>query len=221
MRAGSAPLEGMVRHRSGLICFVAVLVFVAICVLAQVLRPDLDWRKDPLSHYLTGHYGGWVRGAYYQLSMALALLGVGLYAALRPHARRLAPLVLLVVAGIALWITAISETDLPLLDRDQESDLHQVAALITFASVTIAMMLQSWRFYYDATWRPHFGRAFPLAVVAFIALVIYANWHGAPVGLRQKTVIALILLWLGHAAWWLRCKQLARLQAGGAMPPAE
>jgi hypothetical protein len=121
MRARSPLLEGIVRHRSGLICFVSVALFATICLLAQWLRPDLDWRHAPLSNYLKGHYGGWVRGAYYVLSMALVLLGVGLYAALRPHARRLAPLLLLVVAGVALVVHRDSETDLPFLTTTRKA----------------------------------------------------------------------------------------------------
>ena len=68
-------------------------------------------------------------------------------------------------------------------------------------------MLQSWRFHYDATWRRYFGLAFPLAVASFLALAVYAFWQEPPEGLRQKTVIVLIVSWLGSAAWWLRCQQ--------------
>ncbi len=214
-------LEGIVRRRSGLLCFAAVLLFATICLLAQWMRPDLDWRNDPLSNYLKGHYGGWVRGAYYVLSMALILLGAGLYGALRPHARSAAPVLLLVVAGVGLWATAITENDLPYFTHDQENLLHRIAALTTFLSVTSAMMLQSWRFHYDDRWRRHFGLAFPLAVAAFIALWIYAYWHGAPEGLRQKTVITLILMWLGSAAWWLRSQQLQAMQAVPVRPPPD
>lgn len=213
---GGIVLEGIVRHRSGLICLVSVVLFATICLLAQWLRPDLDWRHAPLSNYLKGHYGGWVRGAYYVLSMALVLLGAGLYGALRPHARSAAPMLLLVVAGVGLWATAITETDLPRLTHGQENLLHKLAALTTFVSVTTAMMLQSWRFHYDATWRRHFGLAFPLAVASFIALLVYGFWHEPPEGLRQKSVIVLIVLWLGFAAWWLRCQQLSMTQAVGA-----
>jgi hypothetical protein len=213
-------LDGIVRHRSGLICLVAVLVFLSTCIVLQWLRTDLDWRQDPLSAYLKGPYGGWLRLAYYSLSMALILLGAGLYRVLQPQARSAVPAVLLALAGIALALTAISETDLPLLDHDQENQLHRLAAMTTFLSVTSAMVLQSWRFHYDAIWRVHVALALPLAVASFIALWIYAYWHGMPEGLRQKTVISMILLWLGIAAWWLRHEQLVRLQPVVETPPA-
>ena len=199
-------------RRSGLICFVVVIAFATTCALMQWLRTDLDWHDAPLSAYLKGAYGGWVRAAYYGLSLALMLLGVGLYRALRPQARSVAPVLLLALAGIALAITAITETDLPHLDHEMENRLHRVAALTTFLSVTTAMLLQSWHFRGDAAWRRYFGLAFTLAVASLILLWRYAFWDGLPEGLAQKPVIAMILLWLGFAAWWLQCAQLALAQ---------
>lgn len=195
-------------RRSGLICFVVVVAFATTCALMQWLRTDLDWRDAPLSSYLKGSYGIWVRAAYYGLSLALMLLGVGLYKALRPQARSVAPVLLLVMAGIALAITAITETDLPYLDHDMENRLHRAAALTTFLSVITAMMLQSWYFRGDAAWRRFFGLAFTLAVASFLLLWRYAFWDGLPEGLAQKPVIATILLWLGFAAWRLQREQL-------------
>ncbi|MGO4222447.1 DUF998 domain-containing protein [Lysobacter sp. TAF61] len=217
--ARSGFLDGVVRHRSGLICLVAVLVFLATCLVLQWLRTDLDWRHDPLSAYLKGPYGGWLRMAYYTLSAALVLLGAGLYRNLQPQARSAVPVFLLTVAGVALAVTAISETDLPGLDHGQENQLHRIAALTTFLCVTLAMMVQSWRFHYDQAWRVHVAWALPWAVATFIALWIYALWHGLPEGLRQKTVISMILLWLGFAASWLRQEQRVRLQPVQERPP--
>lgn len=211
----------VVRRRSGLICLVAVVAFLLTCVVLQWLRTDLDWRQDPLSAYLKGPYGGWLRMAYYGLSMALILLGAGLYRALQPPARSALPALLLTIAGVALAITAISETDLPRLDHDQENVLHRIAAMITFLSVTLAMVLQSWRFHYDAIWRARVTLALPLAVATFLALWFYAYGHGMTEALRQKTVISMILLWLGFAASWLRQEQLARLQPVPQAPPPE
>src|SRR5262245_2782027 len=137
------------------------------------------------------------------------LLGAGLYRTLVPQARSAVPKWLLVVAGVALTITAITETNLPYLDHRAENQLHRLAAMTTFLSVTIAMMLQSWRFHSDDRWRVHFSLAFPLAVASFVWLWIYAYWKGVPEGLVQKSLICMILFWLGSAAWWLRGQQLA------------
>lgn len=218
VRASSARFRRAVIRHSGLIALVAVIVFVSTCALMQWLRTDLTWWDAPLSYYLKGEYGEWVRAAYYGLSVALMLLGEGLYRALRPHARSVLPALLLWLAGIALAVTAITETDLPYLDHEMENQLHRVAALTTFLSVTTAMMLQSWHFRGDAAWRQYFGVAFPLAVASFIALAVYAFWRDAPEGLAQKTVIAMILLWLGFAARWLQREQLAAAQVTDDRP---
>ncbi len=205
--ASSPFLDHAVRHRSGLICLVAVLTFVAVCVAMQWVRTDLDWWHDPLSAYLKGPHSAWVQAAYYGLSLGLILLGAGLYGALRPQARRAAPVLLLAVAGIGLALTAVTEFDLPYLAHAQESRLHKLAALGTFLNVTLGMLLQSWRFRDDAAWRQYFALAFCLAVACFIALSIYAFGRDLPRGFAQKSVIAMILLWLGFAAAWLRRAQ--------------
>lgn len=82
--------------------------------------------------------------------------------------------------------------------------VHGIAAMTTFLCVTVAMLLQAWCLRGDPRWRASFGFAFGLALVAFAALWIHALVHALPRGLAQKSVIALILLWLGWAALALR-----------------
>jgi len=79
--------------------------------------------------------------------------------------------------------------------------LHGIAAETTFLCVTVAMVLQSlW-------WRrdPGFARGrlarIVLATAAFVMLWVHALLHIGSAGLMQKTLIALILAWLGLAAW--------------------
>jgi hypothetical protein len=215
MQHGARVSRGFIALHSGLICFVSVLVFVSSCVLLQWLRSDLDWRMAPMSSYLKGPYGAWLRLAYYGLGVGLVLLGHGLHRTLRQPLRSPLPMRLLAVAGVALVVTAVTETNLPGLTRSQELVLHQLAALVTFVSVTVAMLLESWRFQDHAAWRPYYRVAFPWAVASFVALAGYACGRGMPAslelpeGLFQKIVITMIMLWLGFAAWRLRCAQLA------------
>src|SRR6478672_1261129 len=116
---GLRASRGFLVVHSGLISLVFVLAFVTACVALQWLRTDLDWRLAPMSSYLKGPYGGWLRLAYYGLGAGLALLGQGLFHAVQPARNRL-PTRLLALGGIALVITAITETDLPYLVRSQE-----------------------------------------------------------------------------------------------------
>lgn len=181
-----------------------VAAFAIVCGVVQFVRDDLDWIVAPLSYYLVGPYGMAVIAAYLALSIALILLGLGFRAILAAPARSGLPAALFVVAGIALALTALSEPA-KLGDHPMEWEaVHRFAAMTTFLCVTVAMMLQSFWLRFDPAWRGRFAFAFTLAAAAFIALWTYALVHTLPHGLAQKTVIALILIWLGWASLALR-----------------
>lgn len=190
-----------------------VLLFAAICTLAQFLRTDLDWLQTPLSFYLLDPHGLWVRAGYFALALALVALGCGWYLELSPQARSAAPLLLFVCAGVALAVTAVAETGRRGQPATLETLVHGLAAQAAFLCVTTAMLLQAWRLRADPRWRRRFATAFALAVVAFIGLWVHALWREAPRGLSQKIEIGLILLWLGVAAQRLR-KGAGRAERG-------
>ena len=84
MQHGMHASRGFLAMHAGLICLAAVLLFVASGMLLQWVRHDLDWRLAPMSSYLRGPYGGWLRLAYYGLGLGLVLLGQGLHRTLQP-----------------------------------------------------------------------------------------------------------------------------------------
>lgn len=181
-----------------------VAAFVLICGAAQFLRSDLDWIAAPLSYYLVGPFGAAVVAAYLALSTGLIALGFAFRFALVPSARSGAPVLLFVVAGLALALTALSEPAKSYGHPAEWEAVHRLAAMTTFLCVTVAMLLQSFWLRYDPQWRARFPFAFTLAAFAFVALWIYALLHLFPSGISQKTVIALILAWLGWASSRLR-----------------
>jgi hypothetical protein len=182
---------------------IGVAVFVVVCTAAQFLRSDLDWTQAPLSFYLVGP-GGWiVKVAYVALSVSLVGIGTGFHRSLDATLRDRAPLLLFVISGIALTVTAISDTATKHGDASLHARIHLLAAGMTFVCVTTAMLLQSLRLREDARWRPSFAFAIVFAVAAIAALWIYALGHVLPTGLMQKIVIVLILAWLGWAAFAL------------------
>ncbi len=187
----------------GVIALIGVAVFAVLCGAAQFLRTDYNPLGMPLSFYVIGPYGGMVEAAFYVLAPGLAALGIGWYRALAPHARSAAPLLLFVVAGIALCVTAAEFTDVPGHPPTLHGHIHVIAAGVTFICVTVAMLLQSWRLRFDPRWRDRFRSAFVLAAITFVALWVYALVKPVPRGVGEKVVIALILLWLWRAAWWL------------------
>ncbi len=196
-RAGdSAPTV----RRLATAALIGLSVFVLVCTAVQFLRPDLDWRHAPMSFYLLGPYGIWLQAAYCALGGALVLLAAGYYRALQPQARSAAPVLLFVMAGLALCVTAIADSNLPQREPTLQGWLHGTAAQAAFLCVTTAMLLQSWRMRADARWRSRFAPAFLLAAAAFVAIWVLAVWRDAPRGLAQKAVIALIVWWLAMTA---------------------
>jgi hypothetical protein len=202
MREQHRHLDSVTRTL-GAVSLIGVFAFGVICLAAQFLRTDFDWSRVPLSFYVLGPYGGTVEASYFALAPGIAALGLGWYRALDRNARSAAPLLLFVIAAIALCVTAAEFTDIPGRSPTLHGHVHLVAAFITFVSITVAMLLQSWRLRADPYWQRRFRPAFALAALTFAALWIYALLKPIPRGLGEKAVIALILLWLWRAGWWL------------------
>jgi hypothetical protein len=185
----------------GAIALLGVATFASVCTAVQFLRTDYNWLGVPLSFYVIGPYGSMVEVGYFALAPGLAALGIAWYLALDPKVRSIAPVLLFILSAVALGGTATEITDVPGGPHTLHGHIHVLAAVITFLSVTIAMLLQSWCLRGDRRWRKDFPFAFVLAVVAFIALWADALIKAIPRGLGEKVVIALILLWLWRAAW--------------------
>lgn len=186
------------------LALVAFAVFALTALATQFLRTDLDWYGVPLSFYLIGPYGDWLKASYVALAGGTFVVGVGLYRALEPTARSAAPLLLFALAAAGIVVTALAHTDLPRADPTFDGYVHGNAARTAFLCVTGAMLLQSWRFRLDAAWRSRFLPAFSLASLAFVLLWVHTLWRASPRGAGQKIVIALVVAWLVLAAVWLR-----------------
>src|SRR5699024_7522169 len=100
-------------------------------------RRDLDWIDVPLSFYLIGPGGMWLRAAYFVMAASLAMLGIGLYRALAVPARSTAPLLLFIVSALALCIVAVEETNTWAHPDTFHGFVHGVAAQATFLCVTV------------------------------------------------------------------------------------
>jgi hypothetical protein len=192
--------------RLGKIAFAGVMAFVMVCGIAQFLRADLDWIRAPLSFYLIGPGGWWVKAAYLALSASLVAIGTGYGKTPVTVDRALLPSVLFWVSAVSLAITALSDTATHRGEVSLHSKIHAAAAAVTFTCVTTAMLLQSWRLRIDPVRSDRFRPMLLLAATAFIALWLYALTHLLPKGLMQKIVIGLIIAWLGLAALMLHEK---------------
>lgn len=200
----ASPSSQALIRRIGTAAWWGLLLFVAMAVLVQWRRRDLDWIDAPLSFYLLGAGGHWLQAAYFVLAATLGLLGWGCFLALPAAKRSTAPWLLFACAGIGLVVTALAHSNLPGHPPTFEGWLHGLAAQSTFLCVTVATLLQSWRLRAAPHGRSRFAAAFALALAGFAGMWIDALWHGMPRGLEQRIVIALILAWLLLTAAWLR-----------------
>jgi hypothetical protein len=188
--------------RSGLLALAAVFHFLLAAVAVQFLRPEYDPWQAPLSLYLSGDWGMWLRTAYYGLALGVAVLALHLYRGLLPPARYTLVPVLLVAGAAALAATATWPGPAPGHPVDELGMLvHRISAMAAFLLVGSGMLLQSAVLHRDPRWRGVAPLALVLAVLAFAGLWAHALWRELPRGASQKAVVALYLAWLGLCAW--------------------
>ncbi|VXB23973.1 conserved membrane hypothetical protein [Luteimonas sp. 9C] len=170
--------------------------FIAAAVALHGLRPDLDPVASQMSLYLIGPWGPLLQVAYVALGIGMVTLAWALREAHAPPARSAAALLLFVLAGTSLSVTAYAWMDMPGVDRSLEGLIHGVSAQGAFLFATTGMVVQALGCLRDPAWRRTARWALPLALLCFASVWGLAVWHDAPRGLAQKTVIVLILGWM-------------------------
>ena len=181
-----------------------VAVFALICGGAQFWRHDLDPIAVPLSFYLIGPGGEYVRLAYYLISAGLLGFALGSYRATAPALRSRLASTLFAGAGVALPIVALTELFAGTSHEGQARLIHLLAAQATFLWLSFGMLLL------NARWRrdPLLGTGSLTGwIVAWVATAVLWSQvfvRNLPHGLMQKLTIALILIWLAWAARQVR-----------------
>ncbi|HEV2110622.1 MAG TPA: DUF998 domain-containing protein [Gammaproteobacteria bacterium] len=188
----------------GVVAMLGLAYFFISSLVLQFVRSDYDWVNAPLSFYLVGPDSPWLIVGFFALAMGVFCVTVGLQLALETASLRRTSLALFLVDSVAICVVALVHTDTPGGNGPTTHGVvHYIAATIAFLSVTLGMLAQSWRFRSDRHWQRHFRRAFPLAVVTFAGLWLYALWRELPRGAAEKAVILLIVLWLMLVSRWL------------------
>ncbi len=188
----------------GVVAMLGLGYFFGSSLALQFLRPDYDWVTSPLSFYLVGPDSPWLIAGFFTLALGVACVGLGLHRGLESPQLQRTALALFLVDSAAICVVALVQTDTPGgHGPTPHGVVHYIAATISFLSVTLGMLAQSWRFRADLHWRPHFLKAFVLAVVTFVALLLYGLWRELPRGAAEKAVILLIVLWLMLVSRWL------------------
>lgn len=177
----------------------AVIAFIAVCTAAQFWRTDLDWVAIPLSTYLFGPGGAYVRAVYYLMSIALLCFARASYVATASAQRTALGSTLFAAAGVILPVVAITELFRGTPYAELAHVTHKVAAPATFLWLSFGMLLLSSRWRRDLRLKEGSLFGIVLAWVATFVLWFQVLVHGLPNGLMEKLAIALILLWLGWA----------------------
>ena len=181
-----------------------VAIFALVCGGAQFWRHDLDPIAVPLSIYLTGPGGEYVRLAYYLISAGLLGFALGSYRATAPALRSRLASTLFAGAGVTLPLVALTELFAGTPHEDQARLLHGLAAQATFLWLSFGMLLLSARWRRDPHLSTGIAPGWILAWLATIVLWLQVFLRDLPHGLMQKLTIALILLWLAWAARHVR-----------------
>jgi hypothetical protein len=203
IRHGSARREDTLVLALGIIALVGFATISVICLLVQFLRTDLNWITTSMSLYVAGPYGAWVQASLFAPAPGIAALGIGWYRSLNRDARSMIPVVLFVVAAVALCVLAAYTADATAKPVTLHGLIHQWATFGTFVCITTAMLVQSWLIRRDPRCRGRCPAALTIAAIAVVYFWIYALVKPIPRGLGEKVVIGLVLLWLWRAAWWL------------------
>ncbi|WP_158544985.1 DUF998 domain-containing protein [Dyella monticola] len=196
MHQGTSPAIRPAAHLMTL----AVIAFATVCGAAQFWRTDLNPIAVPLSIYLTGPGGAYVRMTYYLMGVALIFFAVGSYRATAAPLRSGLALVLFTVPGLLLPVVAATELFKGTPYESLCALIHGLAAQCTFLTLSFGMLLLSSRWRRDLRLRAGRHLGAPLAWLATAVLWLQAFVHTLPHGLMQKLLIALILLWLAWAA---------------------
>lgn len=197
-RPHHAPLQ---RLSIALLC-AAVVAFALTAGTLQFTRIDLDPIAMPLSTYLRGPGGFWLRDAYDLMAASLAVFALAGYRAMARASRSVLASVLFLAAALALPVVAYTVLFENTAQENLARLVHGLAAQATFLCLVMGMLLWSAR--WQRAERTNARRAgIVLAWLAFVQMWVLALGKDLPPGLTQKLLIVLILLWLGWAAWQL------------------
>jgi hypothetical protein len=179
---------------------IAVIVFSGVCAAAQFWRTDLNFIRTPLSTYLRGPGGVYVRSVYYLMAAALLAFAWAIYEATLRTRRSVLASLLFAGAGLILPIVAASElfSDTPY--HALAKIVHRSTTLATFHWLSFGMVLLSSRWLRDQRMKEGSRFGLALAWLATVVLWFQVLISVFPNGLMEKLAIALILIWLGWAS---------------------
>ncbi|HTX68289.1 MAG TPA: DUF998 domain-containing protein [Thermoleophilia bacterium] len=185
----------------GALAVLGVLYFFAAVSVGESLQPMYDPVTRTISELAVGRYGWLQVSAFVALGLSLWALPAGMWRRVRATVSSRLGLVLLVVCGASSFVAAAFPTDLRgAVVATVSGDVHEVAASVGYACLISAMLLFSWHFRRDHSWR-HFHPVSTALTVTGLAVLIAMAVTGESVvaGLLQRTMAATLLVWVALA----------------------
>ena len=189
------------------VTMVGAAYFALIIIALHFIRSDLNPISWPTSAYAVGPNSFLMTSAFFSMGLASFALVVALHRALPGQARSRIGLVLLGAWAIGVLIAMIFPMDADGAPETLSGMIHQSTGPLTFLTLTLGMILLSWRFRQDAKWRPLYRTALALSLVmlvAFLATFIGFVTGAGFLGLTQRIALATAVTWMLLTAVHLR-----------------
>ena len=185
----------------GVLAVLGVLYFFAAVSVAEALRPMYDPVTRTISELAVGRYGWLQVSAFVVLGLSFWALPAGMWRRVRATLFSRLGLILLLVAGASSFVAAAFPTDLRgAVVATVSGDVHEVAASVGYACLITAMLLFSWHFRRDDSWRHFRPVSTGLTLVGLGILIAMAVTGNSDVaGLLQRTMAATLLVWVALA----------------------
>jgi hypothetical protein len=218
------------RSLAATIALIGFACFVIAVVALYFLNPAYDLIRSFEGYYRLAPYEWLIASTFFALGLGSLALMLGLYQTMSRSAGSWTGLLLfglwslgILVAGIfpaneggstvphmtTAFIAGIFPVEVEAYPETTLSFIHTLAILAALVSLSLAAILLSWRFKYEAQWRPihYFSSILALVLLAasiFIGQSLFLFIHTELVGLSLSLLTYASLLWLALAAARLR-----------------
>jgi hypothetical protein len=185
----------------GALAVLGVLYFFAAVSVAEALRPMYDPVTRTISELAVGR-NGWLQvSAFVVLGLSFWALPAGMWRRVRATLFSRLGLILLLVSGASSFVAAAFPTDLRgAAVATLSGDVHETAASVGYACLITAMLLFSWHFRRDESWRRFRPLSTGLTLLGLGILIAMAVTGNSDVaGLLQRTMAATLLVWVALA----------------------
>lgn len=184
----------------GLITILGTAYWFLSVVLLHFLPTDYDPLEHQISNYATGSYGYLMSAAFIVWGIGIVALASGFWVSVIPRPRVGSALVL--IAGVALIIAGVFTGDVITKETPFSTTtsgaIHDLASIVFFLFLIVAMFVMARRFRGDERWRQVRRPSFWLGVASAVSLIAFV-FGPIPLsvdGLGQRIFIFWLLAWV-------------------------